>query len=57
MLYEAKMVKKILNDIKRLIFLRNLIAHEYNITKEELKGMASLLKYLEELVGIVKKLS
>jgi len=58
LLYEAKMIsKKTLNDIKRLIFLRNLISHEYyNITKEELKEMASLLNCLDELVKIAKKL-
>jgi uncharacterized protein YutE (UPF0331/DUF86 family) len=49
--------KKNLNCIKRLIFLRNLIAHEYyNITKEELKEMVSLLNCLDVLVRIAKKL-
>jgi len=34
-----------------------LIAHEYyNITKEELKEMVSLLNCLDELVRIAKKL-
>jgi uncharacterized protein YutE (UPF0331/DUF86 family) len=58
LLYEAKLInKKTLNNIKRLIFLRNLIAHEYyNITKEELKEMVSLLNCLDELVRIAKKL-
>jgi uncharacterized protein YutE (UPF0331/DUF86 family) len=58
LLYEAKMIsKKTLNCIKRLIFFRNLIAHEYyNITKEELKEMVSLLNCLDALVRVAKKL-
>jgi uncharacterized protein YutE (UPF0331/DUF86 family) len=45
-----------LEDIKRLIFLRNLIAHEYyTITEEELREMGSLLGCLDELIENVKK--
>ena len=41
---------------KRLIFLRNLIAHEYyTITEEELREMATLLGCLDELIENAKK--
>lgn len=54
---DAKIInKKTLEDIKRLVFLRNLVAHEYYvITKEELREMAVLLKSLEELIKYVKE--
>lgn len=56
LLYEAKMISKgTLDDIKRLIFLRNLISHEYyTISKDELKEMASLLDCLDELIKNAK---
>jgi uncharacterized protein YutE (UPF0331/DUF86 family) len=58
LLYDAKMMsKEILGKIKRLIFLRNLIAHEYyTISEEELREMADLLECLDELIKNAKKL-
>ena len=58
LLYDAKLIgKKTLEDIKRLIFLRNLISHEYyTITENELKEMANLLNCLDELVENSKRL-
>lgn len=58
LLYNAKIIsKKTLEDTKRLIFLRNLIAHEYyTITEEELKEMANLLGCFDELVENAKTL-
>jgi uncharacterized protein YutE (UPF0331/DUF86 family) len=57
LLYNAKMIsKKTLESFKRLVFLRNLIAHEYYmITDEELTEMATLLGCLDELVENAKK--
>jgi uncharacterized protein YutE (UPF0331/DUF86 family) len=57
LLYNAKMIsKKALEDIKRLIFLRNLIAHEYyTITEDELREMATLLECLDEFMENAKK--
>lgn len=56
LLHQAKMIsKETLEDIKRLIFLRNLISHEYyTITKEELKEMTALLNSLDELIKNAK---
>ena len=58
LLHNAKMIsKETLGKIKRLIFLRNLIAHEYyTILEEELREMADLLECLDELVDNAKKL-
>ncbi len=57
LLYNAKMIsKKSLESFKRLVFLRNLIAHEYYmITDEELMEMATLLGCLDELIANAKK--
>jgi len=52
----GRISNKALGLIKRLIFLRNLIAHEYHvISKKELKEMAGLLDVLDELVTNNKK--
>ena len=58
LLHGAKIIsKKTLDDIKRLIFLRNLISHEYyNITQKELKEMVNLLDCLDELIKNSKSL-
>jgi uncharacterized protein YutE (UPF0331/DUF86 family) len=58
LLYDAKVIsKKTFEDIKRLIFMRNLISHEYyTITENELKEMANLLESLDELVENAKRL-
>jgi len=52
LLHSAKLIsKKALENIKRLIFLRNLISHEYyTIKEEELNEMAGLLGSLDELI-------
>ena len=57
-LYRAKIInKETLNGIKRLIFFRNLISHEYYTIKvEELEEMVRLLQYADEFVADVKKL-
>ena len=57
LLYKSKIIsKKTLDCIKRLIFLRNLISHEYyTIKKEELKEMTGLLDCLKELIKNAKK--
>ena len=55
LLYQNAMIEKeVFDAIKRLIFLRNLISHEYHrITKEELVEMVDLLntasKFIEKL--------
>lgn len=56
LLYGNKMIsKKTLNESKRLVFFRNLIAHEYyNIKEEELREMATLLECLDELIENAK---
>jgi len=47
--------KESLEGIKRLIFLRNLISHEYyQITENELKEMAGLLNSFNELIENAK---
>lgn len=58
LLHEAKLIdKKTLDDIKRLVFLRNLISHEYyTITQKELKEMANLLGCLDKLIESAKKI-
>lgn len=57
MLYKAKMISdRTLDEMKRLVFLRNLISHEYyTITEDELKEMEGLLDSLDELVKAAKK--
>jgi len=57
LLYNNKIInKEIFESIKRLIFLRNLIAHEYyKITKDELVEMVDLLKVAEKFVKEVKE--
>ncbi len=57
LLYNNKIInKEIFESIKRLIFLRNLIAHEYyKITKDELVEMVDLLKIAEKFVKEVKE--
>lgn len=57
-LYKAKIIRKeTLDGIKRLIFLRNLISHEYYTIKvEELEEMVRLLQYIDKFVTDVKKL-
>ncbi len=58
MLNQARLIsKKALDSMKRLVFLRNLISHEYyTITQKELKEMASLLGSLDELIKAGKGL-
>ncbi len=57
LLFEAKIIDKpLLEKMKRLIFLRNLIAHEYYVIKaEELKELALLIDSLTKLIEIAKK--
>ena len=48
--------KETLESVKRLIFLRNLISHEYyKITKDELVEMVDLLKNAEKFIEKVKE--
>jgi uncharacterized protein YutE (UPF0331/DUF86 family) len=48
--------KNELKNIKRLIFLGNLIAHEYTkISEKELKEMVNLLKNIKKFVERIKK--
>ena len=56
LIFNKKLItKSTLEDFKRLIFLRNLIAHEYyTIKEEELKEMVSLLDSLGMLIRISK---
>lgn len=53
---KAKLISKSrFEDISRLIYLRNLVAHEYHqITLKELKEMANLLGCLDELIKLAK---
>jgi len=47
---------KFSNSVKRLVFLRNLIAHEYyRIREDELLEMVELLQSVNSLVQKVKK--
>lgn len=59
LLLESEIIdEETFNCIRRLIFLRNLISHEYyKIKKSELKEMADLLKCLKKLIKEAKKLS
>ncbi len=53
---EGAITMEELRALKRLIFLRNLIAHEYyRITGEELKEMADLLDMAERVVRRLMK--
>ena len=56
LLCQNKMIgERTLKEVKRLIFLRNLIAHEYyTIKEEELREIAELLECLDELIEIAK---
>jgi uncharacterized protein YutE (UPF0331/DUF86 family) len=56
-IYQSKLInRKTMNTIKRLIFLRNLISHEYYIIKQaELREMARKVAELEKLIEVVKK--
>lgn len=56
LLYKAKIIGgKTLDKIKRLIFLRNLISHEYHsITEDELREMVGLMGSLGELAESAK---
>ena len=58
LLHDAGVVtKENLNKMSKLIFLRNLIAHEYyKISEEELKEMTELLSCLDELIEGAKNL-
>lgn len=58
LLYNNKIInKKIFESIKRLIFLRNLISHEYHrISKEELIEMVDLLKNAGKFVESLKSI-
>ncbi|MGQ9721505.1 MAG: HepT-like ribonuclease domain-containing protein [Candidatus Jordarchaeum sp.] len=48
---------EVFNSAKRLIFLRNLIAHEYyQIREEELIEMVELLEGVNDFVQKVKKI-
>ncbi len=57
LLYNHKIIdKEIFESIKRLIFLRNLISHEYyRISKGELTEMVDLLKSAEKFIEGVKE--
>jgi uncharacterized protein YutE (UPF0331/DUF86 family) len=57
LLYTHRIIdKETFESIKRLIFLRNLISHEYyKITKDELVEMVDLLKNAEKFIERVKK--
>uniref|UniRef100_A0A7C4TXT5 DUF86 domain-containing protein n=1 Tax=Caldisericum exile TaxID=693075 RepID=A0A7C4TXT5_9BACT len=57
LLYDCKIVNnETFERIKRLIFLRNLISHEYHkITKDELIEMVDLLKEVEKFIEWVKE--
>ena len=57
LLYKNKIIdEKTLKSFKRLIFLRNLIAHEYyKIKEKDLKEIVDLLKYIEKFLEKVKK--
>jgi len=56
LLYKNKMIsKETLDDMKKLVFFRNLIAHEYYaITEKELREMVELLSCVDELIENAK---
>jgi len=57
LLYKHKIIDETtLKVFKRLIFLRNLIAHEYyKIEEKDLKEMVSLFKYVERFLEKIKR--
>ena len=57
-LYDNKLIGKKVNDaLKRMIFLRNLIAHEYyTIKNEELLEIVELADNIDELIKSAKKI-
>lgn len=57
LLYKAKLInEQELKNIKKLIFFRNLISHEYyTITQKELKEMARILNSLTGMIEDIKK--
>jgi len=56
LLHKNKMIsKETLDDMKKLVFFRNLIAHEYYaITEKELREMVELLSCVDELIESAK---
>ena len=56
LIFQAKLIEKeTFESFKRLIFLRNLIAHEYYVIKEEeIREMIELLDSLDILIKLVK---
>jgi len=56
LLHKNKMISsKTLDDMKKLVFFRNLIAHEYYaITEKELREMVELLSCVDELIESAK---
>ncbi|MGC8979246.1 type VII toxin-antitoxin system HepT family RNase toxin [Caldisericum sp.] len=58
LLYNNKIIdKESFEKIKRLIFLRNLIFHEYHrISKDELIEMVDLLKSIEKFINYIKEM-
>ena len=56
LLHKNKMIsKETLDDMKKLVFFRNLIAHEYYaITEKELREMVELLSCVDELIENAK---
>jgi len=59
LLHDHKIIDRdILESIKRLIFLRNLVTHEYHkITRDELIEMVDLLKNARKFVVRVKEMA
>jgi len=59
LLHDHKIIDmEILESIKRLIFLRNLVSHEYHkITRDELIEMVDLLKNARKFVVRVKEMA
>jgi uncharacterized protein YutE (UPF0331/DUF86 family) len=57
LLYNHKIIdRELFESIKRLIFLRNLISHEYHkITMDELIEMVDLLANAKKLIERIKK--
>lgn len=58
LLYDNKIIdKETFESLRRLIFLRNLISHEYHkITNDELIEMIDLLKECEKFIRLVKEM-
>ncbi|MBU4374108.1 MAG: DUF86 domain-containing protein [Euryarchaeota archaeon] len=59
LLHDHKIIDRdILESIKRLIFLRNLVSHEYHkITRDELIEMVDLLKNAGKFIVRVKEMA